>query len=59
VRGKIPGIDLLPYLAIYEIETDDIDAVSKQMQSKLRPFHPDFDRAHSAHVFAVQIAGDD
>ena len=59
VRGKIPGADLLPYVAIYEIETDDIDALSKEMQAKLQPFHPDFDRSRSAHIFAVQIAGDD
>ena len=59
VRGKIPGVDLLPYVAIYEIETDDIDALSKEMQAKLQPFHPDFDRSRSAHIFAVQIAGDD
>lgn len=58
-RGKIPGADLLPYLAIYEIETDDLAAVSVEMQAKLRPFHPDFDRSRSAHIYAVQIAGDE
>jgi hypothetical protein len=58
-RGKIPGADLLPYLAIYEIETDDLEAVSAEMQAKLRPFHPDFDRSRSAHIYAVQIAGDE
>jgi len=59
LRGKIPGVDLLPYMAIYEIETDDPEAVSKEMQAKLRPFHPAFDRSRSAHIYAVQIAGDE
>lgn len=59
VRGLIPGKDLWPYVAVYEIEVDDLAAVSEEMQTKLRPFHPDFDRSHSAHVFAVQVSGDE
>jgi hypothetical protein len=59
LRGHVPGAELWPNVAIYEIETDDIAAVSAQMQEKLRPFHPAFDRSRSAHIFAVQIAGDE
>ncbi len=59
VKGKIPGSDLWPYMAIYEIETDDLAKISEGMQTALRPFHPAFDRSNSAHVYAVQISGDD
>ena len=56
VKGKIPGRELWPYVAIYEIEADDLSEVSEEMQAKLRPFHPAFDRSDSMHVYAVQIA---
>lgn len=59
IRGRIPGHELWPYVAVYEIETDDFAAISEEMQAKLRPFHPAFDRSDSAHVYAVQIAGDE
>lgn len=59
VRGKIPNNDLWSHVAIYEIETDDLAEVSKEMQKNCRPFHPDFDRERSGHIFAVQISGDE
>jgi hypothetical protein len=59
VRGKFPGSELWPAVAIYEIETDDLAQVSKGMQAQCRPFHPSFDRANSAHVFAIQVSGDE
>ncbi len=58
VRGVIPGAELWPRIAIYEIETDDLAELSKEMQAKCRPFHPDFDRSRSGHIFAIQTAGD-
>jgi len=59
VRGRIPGHELWSNLAIYEIEADDLSDISEGLQSQISGFHPDFDRADSAHVFARQVAGDD
>ena len=59
VRGHFPDREPWPAIAIYEIETDDLAALSREMQTRLRPFHPSFDRTQSAHVFAVQTAGDE
>jgi len=59
VLGGLPDQEPWPYVAIYEIETDDIEAVMTEMPSKLRPFHPDFDHSRSGHIIAMQIAGDE
>ncbi|HKY89858.1 MAG TPA: hypothetical protein VJM11_02420 [Nevskiaceae bacterium] len=58
LRGKVPGVELWPRVAAYEIETDDLAAVSAQLAAKLGDFHPALDREKSAHLMAVQIAGD-
>jgi hypothetical protein len=58
MRGKVPGIELWPYVAAYEIETSDLAAVSKQLAEQLSSFHPALDRDRSAHLMAIQIAGD-
>jgi hypothetical protein len=42
-----------PYVAAYEIETDDLQAVFAEMETKPRPFDPSFDRAVSGHILAV------
>ena len=59
LRGKVPGQELWPYVAAYEIETDDLAAVSQQLAAHLSEFHPALDRTTSAHLMAIQIAGDD
>jgi hypothetical protein len=59
LRGTLPGIDAWPYVAAYEIETDDMEEVSRRLQSDLRPFHPALDRSRSAMLLAVQTGGDD
>jgi hypothetical protein len=59
LRGKVPGLEVWPYLAVYEIETDDLAAVSAQLGKELQSFPPTLDRTRSAHLMAVQIAGDD
>jgi hypothetical protein len=59
LRGNVPGVEeMWPYVSAYEIETDDMAAVSAQLQ-KMRPFDPTLDRSKSANIMAVQIAGDD
>jgi hypothetical protein len=58
MRGKVPGAELWPYVAAYEIETSDLAAVSKQLAEQLSHFHPALDREKSAHLMAIQIAGD-
>ena len=44
-----------PYVAAYEIETDDIDAVLKDMTEKPRPFTPAFDRSKSGFILAKSL----
>jgi hypothetical protein len=44
-----------PYAATYEIETDDIDAVMKKMETDIRPFTPKFDRTKSAFVLVQEM----
>jgi hypothetical protein len=59
VSGTLPGMDAWPYVAAYEIETDDMTEVSRRLQSDLRPFHPALDRSRSAMLLAVQTCGDE
>jgi len=59
MRGKLPGMEAWPYLAVYEIETDDLSAVSARLAQELQSFPPTLDRARSAHLMAIQISGDD
>ena len=44
-----------PYVAVYEIETDDVDTLFHDLQFKPRPFTPAFDRTLSAMLFAVEM----
>lgn len=44
-----------PYVATYEIETDDLDRVLSDMATKIRPFDPTFDRSKSGMVLAQEI----
>lgn len=46
-----------PYVATYEIETNDIDQVMKDMETKIRPFTQTFDRSRSGFVLAQEIEG--
>ena len=59
LRGKMPGMENWPYLTVYEIETADLDALSKRLATEVGPPHPPFDRSVSANLWAVQISGDD
>jgi hypothetical protein len=58
-RGNLPGLEAWPYIAAYEVVTDDIAAVSARLARELRPFDPTLDRSRSAYVWAIQIGGDD
>lgn len=44
-----------PYVAAYEIETDDLPALMQAMEHEPRPFSPKFDRSKSSHIIAVEI----
>lgn len=44
-----------PYVAAYEIETDDLAKTMDAMQAGLSPFDESFDRSNSAHVLALEI----
>jgi hypothetical protein len=59
IQGNVPGLaEVWPYVAAYEIETDDLTAVSARLAEKMRVFHPALDRTKSAFIRAIQIAGD-
>ncbi|MET0365483.1 MAG: hypothetical protein ABW169_12605 [Sphingobium sp.] len=57
IRGKVPEGELWPYVTAYEIETDDLAAVSARMQKELMDFHPALDRETSGNLMAIQISG--
>ena len=59
VRGNLPGMENWPYLAVYEIETDDMAKVSQKFQASLRPFDPTFDRSTSGHLLVMEMPRDD
>ncbi len=59
MRGNIPGAELQPYVAVYEIETDDIASVSAEFAKNLQEFHPTLDRSRSGHIMAIQVQGDE
>jgi hypothetical protein len=59
INGNLPGKEAWPYLAVYEIETEDLGAVLGRLARELRPFDPTLDREHSANLIAIQIGGDD
>ncbi len=44
-----------PYVAIYEIESEDIGATLRYLQEHNTPFHPTFDLANSRHILAVAL----
>lgn len=44
-----------PYVAAYEIETDDLAEVLRVMETQPRPFDPSFDRSNSGHILAIAI----
>ena len=43
-----------PYVATYEIETDDLDQTLKAM-AQARPFDPSFDRENSGNIIAIEL----
>jgi len=47
------------YLALYEIETDDLPALSARFQKELSSFHRALNRDDSGNIMAIQISGDD
>lgn len=48
-----------PYVAAYEIECDDPDALIQELATKPRPLSPLLDTSQSAMVLAIEITKDD
>lgn len=44
-----------PYVAAYEVETEDFDKLLKDMTEKPRPFSPTFDRSNSAFILGKKL----
>lgn len=58
-RGNLPGMEAWPYVTAYEIETDDIAAVSRRLATEIRPVASVLDRSSSAYLWAAQVGGDE
>lgn len=55
-RFKVLQGDLTnPYVALYEIESDDIGATLRFLQENNRPFDATFDGGSSRHILAVAL----
>lgn len=59
VHGNLPGMEIWPHVSVYEIETDDIEALNKRIQHRLGPPHPTLDQSRSATVLALKVSGED
>jgi len=55
LNSKLPENARHPYVAVYEIQTDSIDAVLETMGTQMRPFSSTFDRSRSAHILAIEV----
>lgn len=58
VGGNLPEDAQRPYVAAYEIETDDLAAVMNHMATQIRPFTPTFDKSTSFHITAIEVDPD-
>ena len=54
LQGSMPQ----PYVAAYEIETDDLPAVLKRMVTDVGELHDTFDRDNSHNIVAIEITQD-
>ena len=60
VDNNLPGKEAWPYVAVYEIEADDMADLQRRMQQGGGiSVHPALDRSRSATLLAVQVSGDD
>ena len=59
VDGNLPGMEAWPYVAVYEIETDNLEALHRRMGEQLGPVHGSMDRARSATLLAIKVSGED
>jgi hypothetical protein len=57
--GNLPGMEAWPYVSVYEMETDDMDALNQRLAESLGPVHPSMDRSRSATVLAIKVSGED
>jgi hypothetical protein len=57
--GNLPGMDAWPYVSVYEMETDDMEALNQRLAERLGPVHPNMDRSRSATVLAIKVSGED
>lgn len=57
--GNLPGMEAWPYVSVYEMETDDMEALNRRMAERLGPIHSAQDLSRSATVLAIKILGED
>lgn len=53
VLSGLPEGVTCPYVSIYEMETEDMDALNARMAERLSPIHPALDRAGTVNVLVV------
>ena len=56
-RFKVVGLKGVeqPYLAAYEIDSDNVGEFLRDMDARLRPLEPPFDQATSVSILAVEM----
>jgi len=54
VLGGLPEGVTCPHVSIYEIETDDMDALNARMAERLSPIHEALDRETTVNVLVVE-----
>jgi len=54
VLGGLPEGVSCPYVSIYEMETDDMDALNARMAERLSPIHEALDRETTVNVLVVE-----
>jgi len=58
LSGAPPGVEC-PYVSIYEMETEDMDALMKRQIANGSGFHPALDRTGTVNILTVKVCGED
>lgn len=58
VSGAPPGVQC-PYVSIYEMDTDDMEALTQRQLKNISGFHPALDRSSTVNILTVKVSGED
>ncbi len=57
VQGAPDGIEC-PYVTVYEMETEDMDALNQRQMKSISPLHPALDRSRTVNILVEKVPGD-